>query len=48
MEVQPNFKKSYTIQSQITLLDTVPALAMVSGLSVHRDWEGCSADEIFQ
>jgi predicted AlkP superfamily pyrophosphatase or phosphodiesterase len=48
MAVGPNIKKGYTIQSEITLLDTAPTLAKMLGIDAHHEWEGRSADEIFQ
>jgi predicted AlkP superfamily pyrophosphatase or phosphodiesterase len=48
MAVGPNIKKGYTIQSEITLLDTAPTLARIMGIEAHGEWEGRSADEIFQ
>jgi predicted AlkP superfamily pyrophosphatase or phosphodiesterase len=44
----PGIKKGYTIQSQVSLLDTAPTLARIMGIQAHHDWEGRSADEIFQ
>ncbi len=44
----PNIKKGYTIQSEITLLDTAPTVAKILGIEVPGEWEGRSADEIFQ
>jgi phosphopentomutase len=44
----PNIKKGYTIQSQISLLDTAPTIATILGIQPHHEWEGRSADEIFQ
>ncbi len=48
MAVGPNIKKGYTIQSEITLLDTAPTIASIMGIQAHHEWEGRSADEIFQ
>ena len=48
MAIGPNIKKGYKIQSEITLLDTAPTLAKIMGIDVHGEWEGRSADEIFQ
>jgi len=48
MAICPNIKKSYTIQSEITLLDTAPTIASIMGIQAHHEWEGRSADEIFQ
>jgi predicted AlkP superfamily pyrophosphatase or phosphodiesterase len=48
MAFGPTIKKGYTIQSEITLLDTAPTLARIMGIQAHADWEGRSADEIFQ
>jgi predicted AlkP superfamily pyrophosphatase or phosphodiesterase len=47
MAVGPNIKKSYTIQSQITLLDTAPTITRILGIQSHPEWEGHSVDEIF-
>jgi arylsulfatase A-like enzyme len=46
--VGPNIKKGYTIQSEITLLDTAPTVAKILGIEVPPESEGRSADEIFQ
>jgi predicted AlkP superfamily pyrophosphatase or phosphodiesterase len=48
MAIGPNIKKGYTIQSEITLLDTAPTIATIMGIPAHDEWEGRSADEIFQ
>jgi len=48
MAIGPNIKNGYTIQSEITLLDTAPTIARIMGILAHDDWEGRSADEIFQ
>ncbi len=48
MAFGPNIKKGYTLQSEITLLDTAPTLASIMGINAHSEWEGRSADEIFQ
>ncbi len=48
MAIGPNIKKSYTIQSEITLLDTAPTIASIMGIPAHHEWEGRSVDEIFQ
>jgi predicted AlkP superfamily pyrophosphatase or phosphodiesterase len=48
MAIGPNIKKGYTIQSEITLLDTAPTIARIMGIPAHDEWEGRSADEIFQ
>lgn len=45
--IGPNIKKGYTIQSQISLLDTAPTIARILGLQPHRDWEGRVLEEIF-
>ena len=44
----PEDQKGYTIQSEITLLDTAPAIARMMGIPVYDEWEGRSADKIFQ
>lgn len=44
----PTIKRGYTIQSQITLLDTAPTITKILGIQAHPDWEGRSVDEIFQ
>ncbi len=48
MAVGPNIKKGYTIQSQVSLLDTAPTIVKILGLAPPREWEGRSVDEIFQ
>ena len=48
MAVGPNIKKGYTIQSQVSLLDTAPTIAKILELQPHREWEGRVADEIFE
>ena len=48
MAIGPNIKKGYTIESEITLLDTAPTIARIMGIQAHDEWEGRSADEIFQ
>jgi predicted AlkP superfamily pyrophosphatase or phosphodiesterase len=48
MAIGPNIKKGYTIQSEITLLDTAPTIASIMGIQAHHEWEGRSAEEIFQ
>jgi predicted AlkP superfamily pyrophosphatase or phosphodiesterase len=47
MVVGPNIKKGYSIQTQVSLLDTAPTIAKLMGLQPHREWEGSSVDEIF-
>jgi phosphopentomutase len=44
----PNIKKGYTIQSQISLLDTAPTIAKLLNIQRHHEWEGHCVDEIFQ
>jgi len=48
MAVGPNIKKGYTIQSQVSLLDTAPTIAKILELKPHHEWEGHVVDEIFQ
>jgi predicted AlkP superfamily pyrophosphatase or phosphodiesterase len=48
MAMGPTIKKGHTIQSEITLLDTAPTIAKIMGIQAHGEWEGHSADEIFQ
>jgi predicted AlkP superfamily pyrophosphatase or phosphodiesterase len=48
MAIGPNIKKGHTIQSEINLLDTAPTIARIMGIQAHDEWEGRSADEIFQ
>ena len=47
MAVGPTIKKGYTIQSQVSLLDTAPTIARLIELQPHHEWEGCCVDEIF-
>jgi len=46
--VGPDIKKGYTIQAQISLLDTAPTIASILGIAPHREWEGQVVNEIFQ
>ncbi len=48
MAAGPNIKKGYTIQSQVSLLDTAPTITKILEISPHREWEGRVVDEIFQ
>ena len=48
MAVGPEIKKGYTIQSQVSLLETAPTIAKLLGIQPHREWEGRCVDEIFQ
>jgi predicted AlkP superfamily pyrophosphatase or phosphodiesterase len=48
MAIGPGIKAGYTIQTQVTLLDTAPTIAKLMGLQPHREWEGKCVDEIFQ
>ncbi len=48
MAVGPNIKKSYTIQAQVSLLDTAPTIAKLLELKPHHEWEGRCVEEIFQ
>jgi len=45
--VGPNIKKSYTIQAQVSLLDTTPTIANLLGVKSHHEWEGNCVEEIF-
>jgi len=45
--VGPNIKKDYTIQSQVSLLDTAPTIAKLLDIQPHREWEGSCVEEIF-
>jgi hypothetical protein len=47
MAVGPNIKKGYTIQSQVTLLDTAPTIASILEIKSHPEWEGVCVEEIF-
>lgn len=47
MALGPNIKKGYTIQSQVSLLDTAPTITKVLDLKSHHEWEGKCIDEIF-
>ena len=47
MAVGPNIKKGYTIQSQVSLLDTAPTIAKLLGIQPHHEWEGKCMEEIF-
>ena len=46
--VGQNIKKGYTIQSQVSLLDTAPTIAKLLEIQPHREWEGRCVGEIFQ
>jgi predicted AlkP superfamily pyrophosphatase or phosphodiesterase len=48
MAVGPNIKKGYTIQAQVSLLDTAPTAAKILELKPHHEWEGNCVEEIFQ
>ncbi len=43
----PTIRQGYTIQSEVSLLDTTPTLAHILGLVAHRDWEGKIITEVF-
>lgn len=47
MAVGPNIKKGYTIQSQVSLLDTAPTIVKLLELKAHHEWEGNCVEEIF-
>ena len=47
MAVGPNIKKAYTIQSQVSLLDTAPTIAKLLEIQPHHEWEGNCVSEIF-
>ncbi len=42
-----NIRPAYTIQGEVTLLDTAPTLAHFLGLTPHPEWEGRVIEEIF-
>jgi predicted AlkP superfamily pyrophosphatase or phosphodiesterase len=44
--VGPGIKKGYTIQSQISLLDTAPTIAKLLEIQPHPQWEGKYVEEI--
>jgi hypothetical protein len=46
--IGPNIQKGYTIQSEITLLDTAPTIASIRGIPAHHEWKRRSVEEIFQ
>lgn len=48
MAAGPNIKKSYSIQTQVSLLDTAPTIAKLLDIHPHSEWEGRCVDEIFQ
>lgn len=43
----PGIKKDYTIQSQVSLLDTTPTIATLLGIKPQHEWEGRCVEEIF-
>jgi arylsulfatase A-like enzyme len=47
MTAGPGIKKGYTIQSQVTLMDTAPTIAKILDIQAHREWEGKCLAEIF-
>lgn len=48
MAVGLKIKKGYTIQGQVSLLDTAPTIAKLLGIQPHHEWEGKCVEEIFQ
>ncbi len=40
-------RRGYTIQQQVTLLDTAPTIAHLLGIPRPRDWEGQVVQEVF-
>jgi arylsulfatase A-like enzyme len=46
--VGPNIRQGYTIQSRISLFDTVPTIAKILEVSPHPEWEGRAVEEIFE
>lgn len=48
MAAGPSIKKGYTIQSQVSLLDTAPTVATLLDINPHREWEGRSVHQMFQ
>ena len=47
MAAGTGIKKGYTIQSQVSLLDTAPTIAKLMELKPHHEWEGNCVNEIF-
>lgn len=47
MAAGTGIKKGYTIQSQVSLLDTAPTIAKSLDLKPHQEWEGNCVEEIF-
>ncbi|MCC6616470.1 MAG: alkaline phosphatase family protein [Anaerolineae bacterium] len=44
----PGIRAGYTIEREVTLLDTAPTIARLLELKVPADWEGTCVDEVFE
>lgn len=47
MAVGPNIRQAYTIQKEVSLLDTAPTLAKILEIKSHHEWEGRAVAEMF-
>jgi predicted AlkP superfamily pyrophosphatase or phosphodiesterase len=48
MAVGPNIKQGYTIQAQVSLLDSAPTITKILDIQPDREWEGKCVEEIFE